>query len=135
MYNKNVITCFFLFGSAPDWYKTQKMCDEAVDDSKITNKILEKFHDSLLANDDIFFFDEVIFYANEMGILGVDLEENNLDDDNKFLKMILKLLVMSDFWLGVINLKNARHFKKDRWRINACSMASKKMMRLVTLKS
>ena len=73
MYNKNVITCFFLFGSAPDWYKTQKMCDEAVDDSKITNKILEKFHDSLLANDDIFFFDEVIFYANEMGISHVRL--------------------------------------------------------------
>ena len=39
----------------------------------------------LLANDDILFFDKgfskVTFFANEMGILGVDLDKINLDDD------------------------------------------------------
>ena len=30
-----------------------------------------------------------------------------------FMKMILKLLFMSKFWAGVINLKNANHLKKD----------------------
>ena len=80
----------------PDRYKT--MCDEAFDDYLaalkfipdwfVTNKILEKFHDALLTNDDILFFDEDfskdIFYANNMGILGVDLHKINLDDDNDF---------------------------------------------------
>ena len=80
----------------PDRYKT--MCDEAFDDYLatlkfipdwfVTNKILEKFHDALLTNDDILFFDEDFskdtFYANNMGILGVDLHKINLDDDNDF---------------------------------------------------
>ena len=33
---------------------------------------------------------------------------------------------MSDFWIGVVNLKNAKHLEKDQWRINACSVASYK---------
>ena len=63
------------------------MCDEAVDDCLaalksisdwfVTSKMLEKYHDALLPNDDIFFFDKdfrkVTFLDNEMGILGVDL--------------------------------------------------------------
>ena len=66
----------------PYRYKTQNMCDEAVDDYLaalefipglfVTSKLLEKFHDALLTDDDIFFFDEdfskVTFFANEMGI-------------------------------------------------------------------
>ena len=28
------------------------------------------------------------------------------------MKMILILLFLSDFWLGIFNLKNAKHFKK-----------------------
>ena len=74
------------------------MCDEAfydylavlkfIPDWFVTNKILEKFHDALLTNDDILFFDEDFskdtFNANNMGILGVDLHKINLDDDNDF---------------------------------------------------
>ena len=48
----------------------------------------EKLHDSLLANDDIHFFDEdfskVTLYATQIGILGVDLNKINFDDDNNF---------------------------------------------------
>ena len=83
----------------PDRCKTQNICDRAVDDclgaSKFfpdwfaTSKTLEKFNGgSLLANDDILFFDKgfskVILFANQMGVLGVDLDKINLDDDNIF---------------------------------------------------
>ena len=41
------------------------------------------------------FFDKdpskVTFFANEMGILGVDFDKINLDDDDNFDKLILKL--------------------------------------------
>ena len=50
--------------------------------------MLEKFHDALLANDDILFFDEEFckfrFFMNEMGILSVYLDKINLNDDNNF---------------------------------------------------
>ena len=81
-----------------DRYKTLKMCNKAVDDCLgvlksipnwlVTSKVLEKFHYALLANDGILFFDEdfskATFFANEIGILCVDLDKINLDDDNNF---------------------------------------------------
>ena len=74
------------------------MCDEAIDDcleaSKIvpdwfvTSKMLEKFHDVLNTNDEILFFDEhfskATFFANEIYILGVDLDKIDLHGDNNF---------------------------------------------------
>ena len=58
----------------PDWF--------------VTNKVLEKFHDALLACDNILFFDKdlskVTCFANEVGILVVDLDKINLDDDKNF---------------------------------------------------
>ena len=35
------------------------------------------------------------------------------------IKMILILLFLSDFWPGIVNLKNATHLKKDKLIINA----------------
>ena len=50
--------------------------------------MLEKFHDALNANDDILFFDKdfskVIFFANQIDILGIDLDKINIDDFNNF---------------------------------------------------
>ena len=73
----------------PDRYKTQNVCDEAFDDCLatlqfipdrfVTSKMLEKLHDALF--DD---FSKVTSFANNMGILGIDLDKANLDDDNKF---------------------------------------------------
>ena len=40
------------------------------------------------------------------------------------IKMILILLFLSDFWLGIVNLKNAKHLKKCKWRINENSVIS-----------
>ena len=82
----------------PNRYKTQKMSNEAVDDClgalkfipdwSVTSKMLENLHNALLTNDDILFYDEdfskVTFFANKMGILGVDFDKINLDDDNNF---------------------------------------------------
>ena len=40
MCNKAVNTCFFLFHSVPDQYKTQKMCDVAADDCLVALKFI-----------------------------------------------------------------------------------------------
>ena len=87
----------FMLMYCPNRYKTQKMCDKAADDCLValrlipnwfvTSRILEKFLHSLLAKDDIIFFDEdfsKVTFDNEMGILGIDLDKINLDDDNSF---------------------------------------------------
>ena len=59
------------------------------------------------------FFDEdsgnVTFSSDELGVLSIDLNNNNLDDIN-LMKMILKPLFMSELWLGIIDLNNR---KKD----------------------
>ena len=50
--------------------------------------MLEKFHNASNANDDILFFDKdfskVTFFANQIGILGIDLDKINIDDYNNF---------------------------------------------------
>ena len=68
--------------------------------------------DSFLNED----FDKVTFIANQKHIFVVDLEKAiKLDNDKIILmKMILILLFMSDFWLGVVKLKNTKHLKKKR---------------------
>ena len=32
--------------------------------------------------------------------------------------------ILSDFWLGILSLKNAKYSKNDKWRINANSLTS-----------
>ena len=46
-----------------------------------------------------------------MGIVNIDLNNTNLDDN--FMKKILILLFLSDFWLGILNLKNAKNLQKN----------------------
>ena len=101
------------------------MCDEAVDDCLAALKFIpdwfaksemfEKFHDAILANVDKLFFDKdfskATFFANEMVIFGVNLDKLTLMMIINFMKMILKLLFMSGFWLGVIDLNNVKHLK------------------------
>ena len=81
-----------------DKHKTQKMCDEAVDDCLaalkiipdwfVTSTIFQKLDNALHANDDTLFYDEdfdkVTFIANQRHILVVDIDKNNLDNDNNF---------------------------------------------------
>ena len=105
-----------------DRYKTQKMCDEAVDDCLgalkfiphwfVTSEMLEKFHDALLADNEIFFFDEefskLTFFVNEMGILTVEPDKIKLCGDNNFYEDDPEAIIQTDFWLSVINLKMQR---------------------------
>ena len=70
-----VFDCLAALKFIPDWF--------------VTSKILEKFHDVLNANDDILlFFDKdfskATFFANQMGILGIDLDKTNLGENNNF---------------------------------------------------
>ena len=50
--------------------------------------MIENFHDASNTNDDILFFDKdfskAVFFADQMGILGVDLDKTNLDDYYNF---------------------------------------------------
>ena len=58
----------------PNWY--------------VISRILEKFHNALLANDDILFlkedFNKVKFIANQRHALAVDFDEIVLYEDNNF---------------------------------------------------
>ena len=79
----------------PDKYKTQRMCDEAVDDSLaalklipdwfVTSKMIKELFTALYADENILYFNEdsgnVLFSYNEMGILNIDLNNINLDDN------------------------------------------------------
>ena len=99
----------FLIVHYPDKYKTQKMCDEAVDDYLaalksisdwfFTKKILEKFDNNFHANDDTLFhsedFDKVTDIANQKHIIVTDLEKLILIII--LMRMNLILLVISEF--------------------------------------
>ena len=52
-------------------------------------------------------FGNVTLTTDAMGIFSVNFNNFDLDDAN-FMKMILKLLFMSNFWFGTTSLKNAR---------------------------
>ena len=133
MCDKVVDTCPFIFDFACDWYKTQEICDKVVSkiylcwaadyflpslkfvpDCFVTSKIIKKPHNALFEDDDILFFDgdsgNVTFSNDEIDIISVDLNNINLDDIN-FDENDLKLLFMSNVWLGIIDLNNAKRLK------------------------
>ena len=98
----------FLVAHCPDKYITQKMCNEAVDDSLVTSKLIpnwlsrmiKKLYAALYADDNILYFNEdsgnILFSFNEMGILTIDLNninlDNNFDEDDLYTIIIVRLL-------------------------------------------
>ena len=86
----------------------------------LLQKVIKKLKDDIFSNDNIIFVNEdsnhVTFFGGEMSILSVDLDKINLDM-LIMMKMILKLLFMSDLWLGLINISNANHVKRYKQRI------------------
>ena len=80
----------------PDQYKTQEMCNKAIDDFLsalkfvsdwfLTSKMIKELFTALYADEDILYFNEdsrnVVFFCNEMHILNIDLNSINLDDTN-----------------------------------------------------
>ena len=77
--------------------------------------MIKKLYTTLYTDENIFYFNEDslndVFFCNKMGILNIDL--NNINFDNIFMKMILTLLFLSDFWLSILSLKKAKHLKKS----------------------
>ena len=68
----------------------------------------------MYADKNILYFNEdssnVLFSCNEISILDIDL--NNISLDDKFNEDDLDT-IMSDFWPGILNLKNAKHLIKS----------------------
>ena len=107
-----------------DQYKTQRICDEAVDNSLaalklvsnsfVAGKMIKKVFTALSADENILCFNEdsgnVIFNCNQMGILSIDL--NNINLDNDFDEDNPDAIIPTDFWFGILNSKNANKFKK-----------------------
>ena len=67
------------------------MCDEAVDDSlaalklipdwSVTSKMTNELYTALCAYENIPYFNDVVFSCTEMGILNIDINNTNLDND------------------------------------------------------
>ena len=80
----------------PAQYKTQQMCDKAVDDCLAALKfvpswfvasiMIKALFTALYAHENILYFNEdssnVVFISNGMGILNIDLNNINLDNTN-----------------------------------------------------
>ena len=81
------------------------MCDEALDDFLptlkfapdwfVTSKIIKKLFTDLYADEIVLYFDA------DFGNVVLTL-----------MKMILVLLLLSEFWIGIVNLKNVKHLKR-----------------------
>ena len=77
-----VVSDPFLIVYCNDKYKTQKICDKAVDDSLaalklipdwfVTSKMIKELYTALYADENVFYFNndsgDVVFSCNEMGI-------------------------------------------------------------------
>ena len=93
MCDKAVLEDLFILKYCHVRYKTQKLCDIAVNDFLpelklvpdwfVSNKMLEKLHTTLFADDDIAFFHEdsgsVTHFSNKIDILSVNFKNINLD--------------------------------------------------------
>ena len=81
----------FLLVDYPNKYRTQKMCDEVVDDSLapdyfVTSKMIKILFAGWYADENKLYFNEdagnVLFICIEMGILNIDLNIINLGNTN-----------------------------------------------------
>ena len=98
------------------------MCDDGVDDSHaaqrlipdwfFTNNMIKELYTALCVDKNILYLNEysgnVVFSCNDTVFLTYILMILILII---LMKMILKLLFLSDFWLCILNLKNAKHLK------------------------
>ena len=101
---------YFLMLYSPDKYKTQRMSDNAVDDSLtllklipdwfLTIKMFKKLFTALCGDENILYVNEdstnVVFSCNRMVILNIDLNniglDNNYDEDLPDTNILIRLL-------------------------------------------
>ena len=111
------------------------MCDEAVNDSStalkpipnwfVISHLINKLFTALYTDQNILYFNEdsgdAVFNYSEMVIVNVDLSNinhHNFDEDYPDTIILVRLLAWH------IKFENAKPLKKDKWRINASSVAS-----------
>ena len=107
----------FLIVCCPNKYITQKMCDEAVDDSLAALKLPDWFLTSfspLYADENTLYFGENSGNAVIMKWVLLILILIILILIIILMKMILILLFLSDFWLGILNSKKVKNLNKDK---------------------
>ena len=110
MCDKVVSKDSFLIVYCLDKYKSQRMCEEAVDDSLaalklisdwfVTSKMIKKLFTVLYANDNTLYFSDnsgnVVFSCNKIGVLNIDLNninlDQNFDEDDPDTIILIKLL-------------------------------------------
>ena len=77
--------------------------------------MIKKLFTALYEDENILYFNEdsgdAVFNYNEMGMVNIILIILILIII--LMKMILILLFLSDFWLGIVNLKNVKHLKNN----------------------
>ena len=118
----------FMIIYSPCKYKTQNMCDEAVDNCLValkfitgrfvTSKILERSHDALLTNDDILFSDEdfskvTFFLMKWVFIFNADFDEINLDNDKDFDKGDPETIIHIELLTWHNKFEKPKTLKKD----------------------
>ena len=112
MCDRDISDYLFLIVYCPNKYITQKMFDEVVDDYLaalklihewfVTSKMIKKLFTALYADKNILYFNEdsgnVVFNYNEMGILNIDLNnvnlDNNFDEDDPDIIILIRLLAL-----------------------------------------
>ena len=114
----------FLIVYYPDKYKTQRMCNKAVDDYLaalklipscfVTSKMIKKLYNALYVDEYIFYFNEdsgnVVSSCNEMGILNIDL--NNINLDNNFDEDYSDAIIHIRFLAWHIKCEKRKTFKR-----------------------
>ena len=113
------------------------MCNKAADDFLpalkfvpcwfVTSKIIKRLLTALYADENILCLNEdfcdVVFSCNEMGILGIDLNNISLDDTN-YDEDNLETIIHIRFLVLHIKFEKRKALKKNKWRIYAGSVAS-----------
>ena len=85
-----------------------------ISDWFVTSKMIKNLSAALYADENLLYFNEdsgdTVFNYNEMGIVNIDL--NNIDLDNNFDEEDPDTITLSYFWLIILNLKNTKNLKK-----------------------
>ena len=119
------VSLYFPFIVCPYRCITQEMCDEAVNDSLaalklipdwfVTSKMIKKLFTALYTDENLLYFNkdssDAVLNYNEMGIVNIDL--NNISLYDNFDEEDATTIILIDFWLGMLNLKNAKNLKKN----------------------
>ena len=135
-----------------DQFKTPEMCirlifavnldsrnsqEKTQTDWSDTSKMIQKLFTALYADENILYFDEgfgnVVCNCNEMGVLNIDLNninlDNNFDEDDPDTIIHVRLLA----WR--IKFEKCKALKKIiKWRTNACGLTSQYMVGLVRVR-